>query len=179
MPHAQASDCRMNGSGNMPHKGAMAGCTRGATTGMRRSLRSAIRAAPCVVLTMLLLFREEAVRSASRTWGNVWQVTDEFEDEHTRGAILRGGSYYQPQSSIRYFPQAYKLDEHGKLLRMAATMDRSGAVGFRCVKEAQELNSALSRPTAPPKPGARLVDFMRRIYRVALMSLDVPPADGT
>lgn len=67
--------------------------------------------------------------------GNVWQWTDEFTDEHTRAAILRGGSYYQPQGSKWYFPQAYKLDEHGKLLLMAPSMDRSGAVGFRLVKD--------------------------------------------
>jgi len=69
--------------------------------------------------------------------GNVWQWTDEFMDEHTRGGILRGGSYYQPQGSIWYFPQAYKLTEHGKLLMMAPGMDRSGALGFRCVQDAQ------------------------------------------
>jgi formylglycine-generating enzyme required for sulfatase activity len=69
--------------------------------------------------------------------GNVWQWTDEFLDEHTRGGILRGGSYYQPQGSIWYFPQAYKLTEHGKLLMMAPSMDRSGALGFRCVQDAQ------------------------------------------
>jgi formylglycine-generating enzyme required for sulfatase activity len=68
--------------------------------------------------------------------GNVWQWTDEFADEHTRGGILRGGSYYQPQGSIWYFPQAYKLTEHGKLLMMAPSMDRSGALGFRCVQDA-------------------------------------------
>jgi iron(II)-dependent oxidoreductase len=65
--------------------------------------------------------------------GNVWQWTDEFIDEHTRGGILRGGSYYQPQGSIWYFPQAYKLNEHGKLLLVSPSMDRSGGVGFRCV----------------------------------------------
>ena len=69
--------------------------------------------------------------------GNVWQWTDTFTDEHTRAAILRGGSYYQPQGSIWYFPEAYKLQEHGKLLMMAPGMDRSGAVGFRCVQDAQ------------------------------------------
>ena len=67
--------------------------------------------------------------------GNVWQWTDEFVDEHTRGGILRGGSYYQPQGSIWYFPQDYRLDEHGKLLLMAPSMDRSGALGFRCVED--------------------------------------------
>ncbi len=69
--------------------------------------------------------------------GNVWQWTEEFVDEHTRAGILRGGSYYQPQGSIWYFPQAYKLNEHGKLLLMSPSMDRSGGVGFRCVVDAQ------------------------------------------
>jgi iron(II)-dependent oxidoreductase len=69
--------------------------------------------------------------------GNVWQWTDEYLDDHTRGGILRGGSYYQPQGSIWYFPQAYKLNEHGKLLLMAPSMDRSGGVGFRCAQDAQ------------------------------------------
>ncbi len=69
--------------------------------------------------------------------GNVWQWTDEYLDEHTRAAIVRGGSHYQPQGSIWYFPQAYKNDQHGKLLLMAPSYDRSGAVGFRCVKDAQ------------------------------------------
>jgi formylglycine-generating enzyme required for sulfatase activity len=69
--------------------------------------------------------------------GNVWQWTEEFQDEHTRGGILRGGSYYQPQGSIWYFPQAYKLGEHGKFLMMAPSMDRSRALGFRCVLDAE------------------------------------------
>jgi formylglycine-generating enzyme required for sulfatase activity len=69
--------------------------------------------------------------------GNVWQWTEEFVDEHTRAAIVRGGSYYQPQGSIWYFPQAYKLNEHGKLLLMSPSMDRSAAVGFRCVADAR------------------------------------------
>jgi len=69
--------------------------------------------------------------------GNVWQWTDEYVDDHTRGGILRGGSYYQPQGSVWYFPQAYRNDQHGKLLLMAPGYDRSGALGFRCVKDAE------------------------------------------
>jgi iron(II)-dependent oxidoreductase len=69
--------------------------------------------------------------------GNVWQWTEEFQDEHTRGGIVRGGSYYQPQGSIWYFPQAYKLGEHGKLLMMAPSKDRSGGLGFRCAQDAE------------------------------------------
>jgi iron(II)-dependent oxidoreductase len=69
--------------------------------------------------------------------GNVWQCTEEFQDEHTRGGIVRGGNYYQPQGSIWYFPQAYKLGEHGKLLMMAPSMDRSGGLGFRCAQDAE------------------------------------------
>ena len=69
--------------------------------------------------------------------GNVWQWTDEYVDDHTRTGILRGGSHYQPQGSHWYFPQAYKLNEHGKYLLMASSKDRSGAVGFRCVTDAE------------------------------------------
>jgi formylglycine-generating enzyme required for sulfatase activity len=68
--------------------------------------------------------------------GNVWQWTDEFADEHTRAAVLRGGSSYQPQTSHWYFPQAYRLDQHGKYLLMAPCKDRSGCIGFRCVMDA-------------------------------------------
>jgi formylglycine-generating enzyme required for sulfatase activity len=69
--------------------------------------------------------------------GTVWQWTDEYADDHTRTAIARGGSTYQPQGSIWYFPQAYRLDEHGKYLLMAPSLDRSGAIGFRCVVDAE------------------------------------------
>jgi gamma-glutamyl hercynylcysteine S-oxide synthase len=69
--------------------------------------------------------------------GNVWQWTDEYTDEHTRAGILRGGSHYQPLGSIWYFPQAYRNDEHGKLLLMAPSYDRSGTLGFRCVKDTE------------------------------------------
>ncbi|WP_408951266.1 formylglycine-generating enzyme family protein [Lysobacter sp. Hz 25] len=68
--------------------------------------------------------------------GNVWQWSDEYLDEHTRAAILRGGSAYRPQTSHWYFPQAYRLDQHGKYLLMAPSKDRSGCIGFRCVVDA-------------------------------------------
>jgi len=69
--------------------------------------------------------------------GNVWQWTDEYVDEHTRAAIVRGGSHYRPQGSRWYFPQAYRNEHHGKLLLMAPSYDRSGALGFRCVEDAK------------------------------------------
>jgi iron(II)-dependent oxidoreductase len=68
--------------------------------------------------------------------GNVWQWTDEYVDDHTRAGILRGGSYYKPHGSIWYFPEAYRNDQHGKLLLMAPAYDRSAALGFRCVVDA-------------------------------------------
>ena len=69
--------------------------------------------------------------------GLTWQWTDEYTDEHTRSAVLKGGSYYQPQGSAWYFPQAYRLHEHGKYLLLSPGKDRSGTVGFRCVKDAR------------------------------------------
>jgi formylglycine-generating enzyme required for sulfatase activity len=69
--------------------------------------------------------------------GNVWQWTDEFQDEHTRTAVLRGGSYYQPQGSMWYFPKAFKNTEHSKYLLMAPAKDRAGTLGFRCVLDTE------------------------------------------
>lgn len=68
--------------------------------------------------------------------GNVWQWTDEYRDAHTRAAVLRGGSRYRPQTSHWYFPQALRLDEHGKYLLMAPCRDRSAFIGFRCAVDA-------------------------------------------
>jgi formylglycine-generating enzyme required for sulfatase activity len=69
--------------------------------------------------------------------GNVWQWTDEYVDEHTRAAIIRGGSYYHPTGSMWYFPQNTKLTEHGKYLLMAPSKDRAGTLGFRCVVDGE------------------------------------------
>jgi formylglycine-generating enzyme required for sulfatase activity len=68
--------------------------------------------------------------------GTVEQWTDEFSDEHTRAAILRGGDYYRPQGSLWYFPKSDRLDEQEKYLLIGPARDRSGVVGFRCVKDA-------------------------------------------
>jgi formylglycine-generating enzyme required for sulfatase activity len=65
--------------------------------------------------------------------GHVWQWTDEFHDDHTRAALVRGGSHYQPSGSHWYFPQAYRLDQHGKYLLVSPSRDRAGTIGFRCV----------------------------------------------
>ena len=69
--------------------------------------------------------------------GNVWQWTDEFQDEHTRAAILKGGSFYRPNTSKYYFPQAHQLNQHGKYLLLAPSLDRSATIGFRCVADTQ------------------------------------------
>eukprot|EP00931_Biecheleriopsis_adriatica_P026277 TRINITY_DN16002_c0_g1_i1.p1 TRINITY_DN16002_c0_g1~~TRINITY_DN16002_c0_g1_i1.p1 ORF type:complete len:901 (+),score=150.73 TRINITY_DN16002_c0_g1_i1:357-2705(+) len=98
--------------------------------------------------------------------GLVWQWTDEYEDDHTRGAVLKGGSAFQPQrwQETRYQPwyfpgldgnwtlgdpwkppysvsrkdysRLYNLTAHGKYLLMAPSLDRAGTIGFRCVMEA-------------------------------------------
>ncbi|MBS1604671.1 MAG: SUMF1/EgtB/PvdO family nonheme iron enzyme [Bacteroidetes bacterium] len=67
--------------------------------------------------------------------GNVWQWTDEYMDDHTRSAILKGGSYYRPRTSMWYFPQALELNKYGKYLLMAPSIDRSGTIGFRCAAD--------------------------------------------
>jgi iron(II)-dependent oxidoreductase len=73
--------------------------------------------------------------------GNVWQWTDEYLDEHSRAAIVGGGSYYQPQRCMGYFPQAYKLDGAREISVNGAEYGSFGCagfpLGFRCVQDAQ------------------------------------------
>jgi gamma-glutamyl hercynylcysteine S-oxide synthase len=69
--------------------------------------------------------------------GNVSQWTDEFRDDHTRAAIVRGAASYQPLGSLWYFPQSYRLDQHQKYLLMSPGRDRAGTIGFRCVADRQ------------------------------------------
>lgn len=65
--------------------------------------------------------------------GTIWQWSDEFCDQHTCRAIIRGGSTYRPRGSPWYLHQAYRNDEQNTLLLFSDGLDRSGAVGFRCV----------------------------------------------
>jgi formylglycine-generating enzyme required for sulfatase activity len=67
--------------------------------------------------------------------GNVWQWTDEYRDLHTRAAVLKGSGYYRSTGSNWYFPRAPRLQMNGKYLLMAPCEDRSGTIGFRCVKD--------------------------------------------
>ena len=82
--------------------------------------------------------------------GLVWQWTDEFFDEHTRAAVLKGGSFYQPAGSMLYFPSApgepehperrghQQVNVHAKYLLMDPSLDRAGTIGFRCAADAGE-----------------------------------------
>jgi iron(II)-dependent oxidoreductase len=69
--------------------------------------------------------------------GNVWQMTSEiwFNGSNYFG-IIRGGSYYKPESSWWYIqggPQ--QLDKTQIILLVSPGFDRSSTVGFRCVKD--------------------------------------------
>lgn len=75
--------------------------------------------------------------------GLVWQFTDEFEDAHTRGVVLKGSSMFNPvlsgefpalpQPGNWYFPQAKKVTQHNRLLVMDDSYERAATLGFRCV----------------------------------------------
>jgi gamma-glutamyl hercynylcysteine S-oxide synthase len=69
--------------------------------------------------------------------GNVWQMTNDMYFNGTNYfTIIRGGSYYKPESSWWYIqggPQS--LDKTQMLLLVSPGFDRSATVGFRCVKD--------------------------------------------
>ncbi len=69
--------------------------------------------------------------------GNVWQMTSDMYFNGTNYfTIIRGGSYYKPDSSWWYVqggPQP--LDKTQMLLMVSPGFDRCSTVGFRCVKD--------------------------------------------
>jgi formylglycine-generating enzyme required for sulfatase activity len=69
--------------------------------------------------------------------GNVWQMTNDMYFNGTNYfTVIRGGSYYNPESSWWYIkggPQP--LDKTQILLMVSPGFDRSPTVGFRCVKD--------------------------------------------
>lgn len=91
---------------------------------------------------------------------SVWQYTSEFQDEHTRAVIVRGGSNYVPWrgtghtapgsvnpmtgenlthpwgGSRWYFRPAERLDNYNKYFLMSGSYERAGTLGFRCVADA-------------------------------------------
>jgi len=74
--------------------------------------------------------------------GNVWQMTSDiyFNGTYYSG-IIRGGSFYNPDSSWWYLqggPQP--LDKTQLLLLVSPGFDRSATVGFRCVKDIDKKN---------------------------------------
>ena len=69
----------------------------------------------------------------------VWQMTDDYCDEHTCYLLVRGGSNYKQQHIARYyFAQPRDLTEHNTWIAMSESMDRVGTIGFRCVVDAGE-----------------------------------------
>jgi len=69
--------------------------------------------------------------------GNVWQMTNDMYFNGTDYfTVIRGGSYFRPESSWWYIeggPQS--LDKTQILLMVSQGFDRSPTVGFRCVKD--------------------------------------------
>lgn len=71
--------------------------------------------------------------------GNVWQMTgDMYFNGSNYFSVIRGGSFYKPESSWWYVqggPQP--LDRTQILLMVSPGFDRNATLGFRCVKDVE------------------------------------------
>jgi gamma-glutamyl hercynylcysteine S-oxide synthase len=74
--------------------------------------------------------------------GNVWQMTNDMYFNGTNYfTVIRGGSYFKPESSWWYIqggPQS--LEKTQMLLLVSQGFDRSPTLGFRCVKDVDRKN---------------------------------------
>lgn len=70
--------------------------------------------------------------------GCVWQLTNDVYDNTTyRYIMVKGGSYFSPQSSFWYVQGGPReLNFRQYLLRVSPSFERKATVGFRCVKDA-------------------------------------------
>jgi len=70
--------------------------------------------------------------------GNIWQLTNDVYDNGSYYFVtMKGGSYYNPTSSIWYVQGGPRpADDHQMLLMVSPGFDRNATVGFRCVKDA-------------------------------------------
>lgn len=78
--------------------------------------------------------------------GNIWQMTaDIYFNGSNYMAVIRGGSYYKPESNWWYLqggPQPLNMTQI--LLLVSPGFDRSPTVGFRCVKDIDHNNFTIS-----------------------------------
>ena len=70
--------------------------------------------------------------------GNIWQMMDDVYDNGVyRYGLIRGGSFYAPETSEWYVKSGpLAVDRVQILLLIAPGLDRVATVGFRCVKDA-------------------------------------------
>ncbi len=69
--------------------------------------------------------------------GVVWQLTDdEYQIGNYRYIMLKGGSYFKPESSWWYVQGGPQPLTHQQiLLRVSEGFERNATVGFRCVRD--------------------------------------------
>ncbi len=69
--------------------------------------------------------------------GVVWQLTnDEYQAGQYRYIMLKGGSYFKPESSWWYVQGGPQPFTHQQiLLRVSESFERNATVGFRCVRD--------------------------------------------
>jgi formylglycine-generating enzyme required for sulfatase activity len=69
--------------------------------------------------------------------GHVWQLTNDVYDNGSYYfGIIRGGSFFNPASSVWYIRGGPQPADNPQILLMVSPgFDRSATVGFRCVKD--------------------------------------------
>jgi len=78
-----------------------------------------------------------AVQSEDLNTGNVWEMTnDQYDNGSHLFIIIKGGSFYKPESSWWYIQGGVQPPERQQmLLQVSPGFDRASTLGFRCVQD--------------------------------------------
>ena len=84
-------------------------------------------------------------------WGNIFEWTSAFTDEHSTKAVVRGGHFWRGAGTQWYFPRPVDLFEHNTFLMLSDSIDRSAGIGFRCAANFHSPGDS-KKPLRPPAP---------------------------
>ena len=133
----RASAYRTSGSGNWQRKAQMVAFIHGATSGSQETSPLQTRVEPCTGPTLWMHIHRAQVLTVSWTWWATSGSGPTSTPTSTPAPPFCAGANTTSRKAPSGTSPRPIATRHSKLLLMAPGYDRSGGLGFRCVRDAQ------------------------------------------